>query len=174
MMMRIFNMLAVIMVFVAGFALYHMKFETQQLQDHVDALNRQIVEDQAETKVLGAEWAYLSSPQRLEELTSRYLDLKPAGPKQMLMTVANIQARPEDAAKVVRVAEFDMALPVGRHVAAIKVAETPRVETATAPEKTASLLVRGGARLSEPLTRRPFNPATDKLRLVSSDGDQHP
>lgn len=170
-MMRIFNMLAVVMVLVAGFALYRMKFENQQLEDRLDLLNRQMADDLAETKVLGAEWAYLSSPQRLEELTSRYLDLQPAGPKQMLMTVANIQARPEDAAKVLRVDTYERALPVGRHVAAIKVADTGKPLAGAEPGKSALALSTPARSL--PLTHRPFNPATDKLRLVSSDGG-HP
>jgi cell division protein FtsL len=170
MMMRIFNLLAVVLILIVGFALYRMKFETQQLQNRVDQLNRQIAEDQSETKVLNAEWAYLSNPQRLQRLASRYLDLQPAGPKQMLLTVANIQPRPDDEGKVLRVVDFERALPVGRHVAAVKVARAERPVQRHLSEKPAVLHTK----LVPPVTRRPFNPATDHIRLVSSDGDQRP
>ena len=170
MMMRIFNLLAGVMVFVAGFALYRMKCETQQLQNRVDELNRQIADDQSETKVLDAEWAYLSNPQRLQRLASRYLDLQPAGPKQMLQTVANIQPRADDENKDLRVVDYEPALPVGRHVAAVKVAVTERPVERHMREKPAERQ----AKLVPPLTRRPFNPLTDHIRLVSSDGEQRP
>jgi hypothetical protein len=77
----------------------------------------------------------------------------------MLQTVANIQPRAEDAGKVMRVEVYDRALPVGRHVAPIKVADVSRPLAAAISAKPA-------------VPRKAFNPATDKLRLVSSDGDQ--
>jgi hypothetical protein len=178
-MMRIFNLLTIVVVFVAGFALYHMKFETQQLEDHADALNRQMMSDKAEIKVLNAEWAYLSSPPRLEELTARYLALKPASPKQMLITVANIDPRPGSENTGMQVDQFDVAWAVGRHVAphvgAIKVADNHKVLTnqQAANQQAANQLVTNqlapNMKLAEASRHAPFNPATDKLRLISTD-----
>lgn len=177
-MIRVFNALAVVVVFVAGFALYRMKFDTQQLQEHASKLSQQIVDDQAEIKVLNAEWAYLSSPQRLEQLATRYLSLQPAGPDQVAMTVANIQTRPEAAPALLDGA----AAPQTEAQAAQQINVEGVAKPATAPAGKPLLQVaqQSDQKIEEPQPklvdvrqRKPFNPLTSKLQLISSDGE-HP
>jgi len=54
------------------------------------ALERSIDVDQEEVHVLKAEWTYLSRPERVKTLASKYLDLEPTTSRQ----IADVQVIP--------------------------------------------------------------------------------
>ena len=58
------------------FGLFFAKYEVQSLEGELAALNREILDRQGELHVLRAEWALLSRPERIHQLSARYLDLK--------------------------------------------------------------------------------------------------
>lgn len=58
---------------VASFALFNITFKVEQLQDQLNALNKQILEEQRAVHVLQAEWSFLSRPERIERLSLRLL-----------------------------------------------------------------------------------------------------
>ena len=64
-------------------AAFTVKYEVQDLEDQLVAINKQIGVHEEAIHVLSAEWSYLNRPERLAELAQRYLDLVPMNPKQM-------------------------------------------------------------------------------------------
>jgi len=63
---------------VASIALFHIKFQVEQLQNELNTLNKQILEEQKTVHVLQAEWGYLTRPKHIETLANRLMPhLKP-------------------------------------------------------------------------------------------------
>ena len=78
-----------------GFGLFHVKYQVQKLEDQLTRLNRDIVREQDQIHVLKAEWTYLNRPERIEELSKRFLDLAAPKPNQM-GTIAQLPMRSSD------------------------------------------------------------------------------
>jgi cell division protein FtsL len=79
-----------------GFALFHLKYQVQALEDQLAKLNRSIVHEQEQIHVLRAEWTYLDRPERIEQLAKKYLDLAPPKASQ-ISTIAEIPMRDADS-----------------------------------------------------------------------------
>lgn len=186
-MIRFFNIIAFCLIIASAIALYQLKFETRQLQERADHLNRQIIEDQSGIRVLEAEWAYLSSPERLQELAGRYLALKPASPAQVMLTVSSISLRGDDAVTPLLVDEFQAPRPVVKPAPRLRMIDDLRqaqkiepdlpalVQQASPVHKVADTRVAEAQQAKavpreKEQHRQPFNPLTDQLRLISSDG----
>ncbi|GEQ98571.1 hypothetical protein JCM17844_22080 [Iodidimonas gelatinilytica] len=75
--------------------LYQLKHQVEARRDAVIALERQIVDDAEAVRVLEAEWAYLSSPQVIQDQAFRYLKLRPASPEQLVSSLAALPYRLE-------------------------------------------------------------------------------
>ena len=56
-------------------------------------MRRQTVAEQQEIRVLNAEWAYLTQPERLAELNRRFLQLAPVTTKQLQRRIEEIALR---------------------------------------------------------------------------------
>jgi hypothetical protein len=81
-MMRISTLIWTLLVVLAGYAMFQVKYEVSQLDDRLGRVNRQIVADQERIHTLKAEWAVLTQPKRLQELTAHAaLPLTPIGTK---------------------------------------------------------------------------------------------
>jgi hypothetical protein len=82
------------------FGLFHVKYQVAALEEELTRLNAATLREQNQIHVLEAEWSYLNRPSRLEELSDRFLDLKPMSADQ-LTTIAALPKRPtlEDLAK---------------------------------------------------------------------------
>jgi hypothetical protein len=63
----------VVTVAVALFALYRVKYEVQSLHAQVVDTERQLENEREALHVVAAEWAYLNRPERLRQLSSKYL-----------------------------------------------------------------------------------------------------
>ncbi|MEQ9171675.1 MAG: hypothetical protein RLO05_10985 [Rhodospirillales bacterium] len=85
--------LALILAAVMSLGLFMVSYQVQDLEDQLDALNRDIARDSRAVHVLQAEWAHLNDPQRLRLLAERYLGLEPIATKQ-LGKVEDIPWRP--------------------------------------------------------------------------------
>lgn len=78
-----------------GFGLFHVKYQVQALEDRLAKLNRGIVHEQEQIHVLHAEWTYLDRPERIEELSKKFLDLAPPKPDQ-IGSIAQLPMRPAE------------------------------------------------------------------------------
>ncbi|MDD9905358.1 MAG: hypothetical protein OXT06_17445 [Rhodospirillaceae bacterium] len=69
---------------VASIAMFHIKFEVEQLQGALNGLNKEILQEQKAVHVLQAEWSYLTRPEHIEALADRLLPhLQPAAAHQV-------------------------------------------------------------------------------------------
>jgi hypothetical protein len=114
-------------------AVFSVTQSVQRREAHVEALNRQLLSEQQTLRVLDAEWAYLTRPQRLEQLMSmkRNIGVMPPVPTP----VANIVPSAAVAPAAVE--------PASGEVDADDVAEKaeapkPQIKAAAAPEKPAA------------------------------------
>ena len=72
-----------ILAIMVGFGLFHVKYQVQDLEEELARLNAAILKEQRQIHVLRAEWSYLNTPARLEELAARHLDLGPVETAQI-------------------------------------------------------------------------------------------
>ena len=75
--------LALVLAAVMSLGLFMVSYQVQDLEDQLDALNRDIARDNRAVHVLQAEWAHLNDPQRLRLLAERYLGLEPIATRQL-------------------------------------------------------------------------------------------
>jgi cell division protein FtsL len=78
---------------IVGVGLFHVKYEVQALEEELARLNAAILKEQQQIHVLRAEWSYLNTPSRLEELAARHLDLGPVETAQ-IGSVSSLAWRP--------------------------------------------------------------------------------
>ena len=67
-----------------GYGVYKVKYEVRALKVRSSQMQADISREQESIEVLQAEGAYLTRPTRLEDLESRYLDLAPVKPGQVM------------------------------------------------------------------------------------------
>ncbi len=82
-MKRSITLVTLAVLVVVSYGLYNLKYEVEDLQEHANGLKAQMEEDRRAIKVLEAEWAYLSRPDRLQRLSSKFLELQPTVAKQV-------------------------------------------------------------------------------------------
>ncbi len=70
-----------------------LKYHVQSRAERAEALAHQIAADLEAIRVLKAEWAYLSSPQRVQERSVKFLALMPPTPSQILTSIEDIPFR---------------------------------------------------------------------------------
>ncbi len=72
--------------FLAGLVvlIYDMKYETRQLQARAAKLERAISEENDNLALMRTEWSHVTSPDRVEKLARKLLDLEPAKPDQLI------------------------------------------------------------------------------------------
>ena len=63
--------------------LFSVKYQVQDLEGERISLINEIRKEKQSIHVLNAEWSYLNNPSSLGEMSTRYLDLVPAKPKQL-------------------------------------------------------------------------------------------
>jgi len=67
------NLMLSLAVMASVCLLFFVQFQVDNLQDKVDAIQAQIHDDESELKLLNVEWCYLTRPDRLRFLSSKYL-----------------------------------------------------------------------------------------------------
>lgn len=96
-MIRLAALFWLALVLISGVAMFKVKYGVQELEDELGRVRKQTVAEQQEIRVLNAEWAYLTQPQRLAELNRRFLSLAPIPVKQLQRGVDDIPLRPPPA-----------------------------------------------------------------------------
>lgn len=94
-MKRSFTLITLCVLIVVSYGLYNLKYEVEDLQDHANGLRSRMEEDRRAIKVLEAEWAYLSRPDRLQKLSQKFLVLQPTVARQV-GGVADLRLKPMD------------------------------------------------------------------------------
>ena len=89
-----------VLVLMAGFTTFKVKYAVQDIEDQLARVRKQTVAEQQEIRVLNAEWTYLSQPERLAELNQRFLGLQPIAPRQSPRSIADLPLRPPPPAAV--------------------------------------------------------------------------
>jgi cell division protein FtsL len=64
-------------------ALFFLKYEVTDLEQHLNNINRAIVTDQESIHVLNAEWSHLNDVSRIKDLAKRYFKMNPTKPNQI-------------------------------------------------------------------------------------------
>jgi hypothetical protein len=71
-------------VIAVGYAMFQVKYEVMQQEQTLAGLNKHILDDREQIRVLTAEWSYLTRPSRIEELSARFLHLGNMSSAQIL------------------------------------------------------------------------------------------
>lgn len=79
-------------VVAVGYAMFQVKYEVMQQEQTLAGINRQIAGDRDQIRVLEAEWSYLTRPNRLEQLASRFLQLQSMNAAQ-IANIADVPLR---------------------------------------------------------------------------------
>jgi hypothetical protein len=79
MLLRVSTLIWILLVTLSGYTMFQVKNRVARLDDRLQHVNRQIAQDQEQIHSLNAEWAVLTQPRRLEELSQRFLSLAPVG-----------------------------------------------------------------------------------------------
>lgn len=82
-MLRLLTLIGLVLLAVVASGLYGLAQRVQQLESEAARLERDIAREENAIRVLRAEWAYLTEPARLQELSARFLDLAPVPARQM-------------------------------------------------------------------------------------------
>ncbi len=86
--LRLTNWLWIVLLLGASAMLYHTSY---RVQDLTQQLKRIHVAQRAELEaihVLEAEWSYLTTPERLQKLSAKYLPLKPVAVAQIIQSAS--------------------------------------------------------------------------------------
>ena len=89
------TMLGVATAIAAGAGVLMLKLTVKEKEEHLQQLAQQIQDDQEAMRVMRAEWAYLTSPSKLQDKSVRFLALMPPSPKQVISDPAQIPLRPK-------------------------------------------------------------------------------
>ncbi|MCH7630796.1 MAG: hypothetical protein IIC07_02750 [Proteobacteria bacterium] len=118
---RIFH--GIILSLMAGAALFYLKYTVEQKETQLTEMQAQYLEDQKALRVLKAEWAYLNSPPYLQELTRKYLTVRPLGYTQVASWVESASSTHSPLTPLTYASKYR--LPAIREVAATASIPTP-------------------------------------------------
>jgi len=99
-MKRSFLGLFVIGTMVMGAVLLQTKYTVQEKARELRELAAQIHKDREAIRVLEAEWAYRTTPSKLQEQSLEYLAMAPVSPRQVVMSVKDVPRRADPDAPV--------------------------------------------------------------------------
>jgi hypothetical protein len=110
-MIRIFASFAVITVIISTTAVYSLKQATEDLEQRKREISSDILKDREAIKVLRAEMAYLSRPERLERLSRRHLVLDTPSTDQITSEISELTVREDLQLANLPVDNFQLLLP---------------------------------------------------------------
>lgn len=67
----------------AGGLLYRTSYAVDEQKTQLSKINRDIIAEQENIQVLGAEWTYLTDPKRIETLAQKYLHMETTKPQHV-------------------------------------------------------------------------------------------
>lgn len=90
-----------LLIIIVSYTMFQVKYEVMQQEQTLAQLNKQITEGRQQLRVLDAEWAYLTRPDRLDRLAARYLKLVPVSAAH-IVPIDSIPERPDASTALVR------------------------------------------------------------------------
>ncbi len=75
-MFKVFNAILVCSVLAAAFVLYSLEHSTRGLERSIAKTEKQIINEQERIKLLNAEWASLTKPDRIQKIAGEQLHLQ--------------------------------------------------------------------------------------------------
>lgn len=84
-MLKFANATLVMMLIISAFVLYSLEHSVRKNERYIAALDKEIIREAENIKVLNAEWSFLIRPGRLERLAGEHLQLRQAQPYQLVM-----------------------------------------------------------------------------------------
>ncbi len=82
-MIRQATLLAILLAAALSVVLFGVKYQVQDLEEELSAIDRDILNEERAIHVLRAEWSHLNDPERLRQLAERHLNLKPVLARQL-------------------------------------------------------------------------------------------
>lgn len=119
-MIRAHTIIWLSLIAVASAIVFHVSYRVQSLEDALNAMNRSIEFERESIRILNAEWAYLTRPDRLQALADAHTDLTALRPEQMIHSVQEIpEPLPNSEYRVaapIELVALDMPIiPIPRH-----------------------------------------------------------
>jgi hypothetical protein len=106
------------------------KYEVMQQEQTLASINKQITDDHEQIRVLNAEWTYLTRPERLQQMSDRFLHLQGMSSAQ-IVDLSAIPMRDNASAPLIADASAPVSAPPALAAAATAAPVTPSA-TATA------------------------------------------
>ena len=94
-MLKLTSLTSLLLALLSGAALFWVSQQVQQVEREQRQLMASITEEQESMRVLKAEWDYLNRPERLEQLSSKYLNMTPVSADTLVQSISAIP-EPED------------------------------------------------------------------------------
>ncbi|MBI1867028.1 MAG: hypothetical protein HYS06_01790 [Methylocystis sp.] len=95
-MLRLVNVLAVVALVGSAVYAYSIKYQTILRAEQIAKMKHEVKAERDAIAVLRAEWSFLTRPERVQELSARYLDLQQLAVGQ----IVTAQSLPERGARV--------------------------------------------------------------------------
>ncbi|MCB1443207.1 MAG: cell division protein FtsL [Methyloceanibacter sp.] len=112
-MLRFVNICLVLGLVALAYVIYQVKYEARSLDEKIVTLRQQIDEERDALAVARAEWSLLNSPERIERLATKYLELSPAQPQQLVILDEATEKDFERAHELARIAKTGAAKSAG-------------------------------------------------------------
>lgn len=94
-MLRIVNAILVCGLLGVAFWLYQLEYKARVAEDQIAAIKREMQGEYEAIRLLRAEWAHLTRPQRIQELAVKHLTLSSLKPEQVIAASELRTAIPE-------------------------------------------------------------------------------
>lgn len=95
-MLRFLNVLAIVALVGSAVYAYSIKYQTILRAEQINKMKHEAKAERAAIGILRAEWAFLTRPERVQQLAERYLDLQPLTVGQ----IVTAQSLPEKGERV--------------------------------------------------------------------------
>lgn len=118
---RLTSLTALLLALLSGAALFWVSQQVQQVEREQRQLMQANMQEEESIRVLKAEWDYLNRPERLEELSTRYLNMAPVSADTMIQSISAIP-EPEEPSML---PQEEKPLEVSTAAPAKAVAKTP-------------------------------------------------
>lgn len=83
-MLRRSTLFVIVLSAAIGFGLFKLKYEVMMLEKEYRQITQAIIHTEESVSVLKAEWAHLTTPERLTSLSTRYLAVAPVSGAQLV------------------------------------------------------------------------------------------
>ncbi|ATQ68382.1 MULTISPECIES: cell division protein FtsL [Methylosinus] len=108
-MLRFLNVVAIVALIGSAVYAYSIKYQTILRAEQITKLKHKVKAEQDAIAVLRAEWSFITRPERVQELSDKYLDLEPLDVRR----IVTAQSLPEKAERVDSIARKLDALGLG-------------------------------------------------------------